>query len=120
MCEDDYINIGSYTFDLTSDDHKVIFIMEKRKNVKKLVLRCDEVFIFFDQVLMESGKDEQRGLGARWINRLPTILDDPDLTQTRATYWQRTYGSAEAFLEGAYPGQNVTFPHIMDTDILLR
>jgi len=93
MCEEDYINIGGYTWHLTPDDHKL---------------------------LMESGRDEQRGLGSRWINRLPTILDDPELIQTRATYWQRTYGSAEAFLEGAYPGQNVTFPHIMDTDMLLR
>ena len=93
MCEEDYINIGEYTFDLTAEDHKV---------------------------LMESGKEEQRRLGSRWIRRLPSLLSDPDLTQTRATYKQRTYASAEAFLEGAYPGDNVTFPHIMVTDIMLR
>ena len=93
MCEEDYINIAEYSFDLTEEDHKV---------------------------LMESGKEEQRLLGARWIRRLPTLLNDPALTQTRATYKQRTYGSAEAFLEGAYTGENVTFPHIMVTDIMLR
>ena len=59
-------------------------------------------------------------LGARWKSRLPTLLNNPTLTQTRATYKQRTYGSAEAYLEGAYNGENVTFPHIMVTDIMLR
>ena len=93
MCEDDYINIGAYTWNYIPDDHKLLY---------------------------ESGKEEQRRLGRRWISRLPSLLSDPDLTQTRATYWQRTYGSAEAFLEGAYPGENVTFPHIMVTDIMLR
>ena len=93
MCLEDYINIGAYTFDLTEEDQKV---------------------------LMESGKEEQRLLGARWKRRLPTLLNDPTLTQTRATYKQRTYASAEAFLEGAYTGENVTFPHIMVTDIMLR
>ena len=93
MCEQDFLNIGDWVLDKTEDDHKILY---------------------------ESGKEEHRRLGARWSHRLPSLLQDPDLTQTRATYKQRTYGSAEAFLEGAFTGENVTFPHIMVTDIMLR
>ena len=93
MCEEDFLNIGEWVLDKTEDDHKILY---------------------------ESGKEEHRRLGERWSHRLPSLLNDPELTQTRATYKQRTYASAEAFLEGAFTGENVTFPHIMVTDIMLR
>ena len=93
MCEEDILNLAAFSLNLTAADHKILY---------------------------ESGKQENRELGARWRRRLPALLGDPALTQTRATYKQRTYASAEAFLEGAYPGQSVTFPHIMVTDIMLR
>ena len=92
LCLEDINNLAEYSFDLTVEDHKV---------------------------LMESGKREQEGLGARWRARLPTLINDPELMQTRATYKQRTYASAEAFLRGAY-GDNVTYPHVIVNDILLR
>ena len=92
LCMEDINNIAEYSFDLTPADHKV---------------------------LMESGAREQEGLGSRWRRRLPTLMEDPEMMQTRATYKQRTYASAEAFVRGAY-GDNVTFPHIIVNDMLLR
>ena len=93
MCEEDFLNIGDWVLDKTEDDHKILY---------------------------ESGREEHQGLGTRWSRRLPSLLHDPDMTQTRATYKQRTYASAEAFLEGAFTEDSVTFPHIMVTDIMLR
>ena len=93
LCLEDIDNLDQYSFDLTAADHKL---------------------------LMESGAREQEELGARWRKRLPSLMNDPELMQTRATYKQRTYASAEAFLKGAYRGDNVTYPHILANDMLLR
>ena len=93
LCLEDIDNLDLYTFDLTVADHKL---------------------------LMESGAREQEELGARWRKRLPSLIKDPELMQTRATYKQRTYASAEAFLRGAYPDDNVTYPHVIVNDMLLR
>ena len=93
LCLEDIDNLEQFSFDLTVADHKI---------------------------LMESGAREQEELGARWRKRLPSLMSDPELMQTRATYKQRTYASAEAFLRGAYRDDNVTFPHIIVNDMLLR
>ena len=93
LCLEDIDNLDLYSFDLTVADHKL---------------------------LMESGAREQEELGARWRKRLPSLMNDPELTQTRATYKQRTYASAEAFLKGAYRDENVTYPHVIVNDMLLR
>ena len=92
MCQEDLDHLRNWTFRFTVADHKI---------------------------LMESGVKEQNELGRRWLTRLPGLLGDSDKIHVRATYKQRTWASAKAFLEGMY-NTTVDFPQVIVSDMLLR
>ena len=91
MCQKDVNNLEEWSFNYTAADHKH---------------------------LGEAGKKEHRELGQRWGKRLPTLLEDSQKITVRATYKQRTYDSAKAFLNGLY-GHPVDFPQNIVTGNIL-
>ena len=91
MCDEDLDHLRNWTFKWTEEDHKL---------------------------LMESGVKEQLELGERWGPRLPSLLGDSSRLQIRASYKQRTWASAKAFLTGVY-GHTIDFPQNIVPAMLL-
>ena len=97
LCQEDLDLLASWTQDLTLDQA---------------------------EQLTASGAAEQEGLGRKFRERFPDLFEellyDQERVRVRHTDYQRTERSAEAFVAGVFPGEDVFIPEPLEDDPLLR